>query len=181
MKYATIENNNITEFPVSEFDWRKISGTSMRRWADCPDEALLSVGVVRVREGSRPVTSDRTQTVRLAPNPALNGERWEQAWVITDKHPEQVEAYDGKLRKRIKDAAEKRIYSAFPLHAQMNLVAEMLELSEIPPAQRTGQQLEKINRARAARAAIAAIRQRSDELEAMDPIPEDPGDDRHWI
>lgn len=180
MKYGRIENGHITQFPASEREWRKGSGNSMRKWADCTDEALASIGVVRVYEGSRPAISDRTQTARLAPNPALNGARWEQAWVVTDKTAEQVEAYDNQLRERIKSAAEDRIYGAFPLHAQMNLVAEMLELSEIPPAQRTGQQLEKINQARAARAAIAAIRQRSDELEAMDPIPEDPDDDRHW-
>lgn len=181
MKYGRIENGNITDFSITEREWRKTSDISMRKWVDCTDEALASIGVVCVYEGSRPAISDRTQTARLAPNPALNGARWEQAWVVTDKTAEQVEAYDNQLRERIKSAAEDRIYGAFPLHAQMNLVAEMLELSEIPPAQRTGQQLEKINQARAARAAIAAIRQRSDELEAMDPIPEDPDDDRHWI
>ena len=180
MKFARIENGNVTEFPASEREWRKASNVSMRRWADCPDEVLASIGHVRVYEGSRPVTSDRAQTVRLAPNPAFNGVRWEQEWLVTDKTAEQVEAYDNRLRERIKSAAEDRIYEAFPLHAQMNLVAEMLELSEIPPAQRTGPQLKKINQARSARSAIAAIRQRSDELEAMDPIPEDPDDDRHW-
>ena len=56
-----------------------------------------------------------------------------------------------------------------------------VEISEIPPANRTGDMLKAINDARAVWAQIKALRARSDTLEAMTPVPADYADDKWWV
>ena len=109
MKYATTVNNTIAQFPITEREWRKTSGISIRKWADCTDAELKPWGIARVYEGSRPVTADRTHAVRLDTLPTLNGVRWEQQWIVTENTNVEVARYDERTRRRVKREANKRI------------------------------------------------------------------------
>jgi hypothetical protein len=181
MKYATIENNNITEFPVSELDWRKISGISMRKWVDCSDSTLLDIGVVRVQEDDKPTVAQRTQVAELNPKPTLVGGVWSQQWIVSDKSVEEVTAFDDRAVKSIKREANRRIITIAPEWKQSNMLARGLNLLRKGEANLTTAEALEVSGMDSVWTEIQRIRSVSDTLEAADPPPADFADDKYWI
>jgi hypothetical protein len=181
MKYGTTKNNSITQFPITEREWRKTSGISMRKWSDCTEADLKRQGIVRVYEGSRPETADRTHTARLDTIPTLNGERWEQQWIVTENTNVEVARYDDHVRRRIKHEAEDRIVQLVPEWKQRNALARSLELLRKGEANLTPTEQTEVAQVDALWLEIKRIRSVSDTLEAVDPPPEDYSDDKYWI
>ena len=181
MKYATIENNNITEFPVSEREWRKISGTSMRKWIDCSDSELLGIGVVRVQEVDKPTVAQRTQVAELNPEPTLMGGVWSQQWIVSDKSVEEVTAFDDRVVRGIKREASKRIITIAPEWKQSNMLARALTLLRKGEANLTTAEALEVSGMDEVWTEIQRIRSVSDTLEAVDPPPDGFADDRHWV
>ncbi len=84
----------------------------------------------------------------------------------------------------VKEEAGRRITAIMPEHKQRNALAEMLDsigkhgadLAQWPDAERIIAATHQ-----AAWDEIKRLRERSDALERMDPVPDDFTDDRHWI
>jgi hypothetical protein len=178
MKYGILGSfNKLSQFPVTEREWRKASGVSMRKWVDCTDAELRPHSIVRVYEGSRPETSDRTQTARLDANPTLNGTRWEQKWIVTANGAE----HDADIRSQIKREAGRRIETLVPGWKQRNILARSLELLRKGERNLTEGEMIEVRTIEKVWAEIQRIRTVSDTLEAMTPPPEDFADDRYWV
>lgn len=180
MKYATIHLNTIVQFPITERKWRETSGISMRRWSDCTDAELKQQGIVRVYEGSRPETDDRTHTAQLDPTPTLKGERWEQPWIVTALTANQIAAYDDGIRTSIKEEAGNRILLLAPEWKQRNATARGLELLRKGEANLTTEEQAEVAAMDALWAEVKRLRTVSDQLEAMDPPPQDFADGSYW-
>ena len=85
---------------------------------------------------------------------------------------EQIEA--------VKAEAMRRILALCPEWKQRNLTAQAAILAEKGRAGWTTDEFAAWNAGKAIWDQIAAIRSRSDAIEAMDPIPADFADDQHW-
>ena len=181
MKYATIENDVITEFPVSEREWRKQSGVSMRKWADCPDSDLLAIGKVAVYDAAVPIIDYRTQDMNLAQTPTLTGGVWYQEWTITDNTLAQIEIYDNKIRKRISEEAERRVEALIPRREQIQRLAKQTMLQDKGKPNWTAAEQAFRDDNFAKWAAVQAVLDKEAVLMATDPPPEDFADDRHWV
>lgn len=93
-------------------------------------------------------------------------------------------AFPIALVEDVKAEAARRIEAIMPDYKQRNVMAWGLETMMIYGADPTGwpSDLQAVNnQAQAAWAAIKAIRTRSDEIEAMDPIPADFREDAYWL
>lgn len=92
--------------------------------------------------------------------------------------PEQLRA---EQVEAVKAEAMRRILAICPEWKQRNLTAQAAILAEKGRASWTADELAAWNAGRAIWDQIAAIRSRSDAIEAMDPIPADFADDQHWM
>lgn len=87
---------------------------------------------------------------------------------------------DTQLIAAIKAEAHRRIVELVPEWKQRNLTAQASILAEKGRANWTGQELAAWEAGEAVWAQVEAIRAASDALEAMDPLPTDYTDDKHW-
>lgn len=79
--FAKIENNQVAEYPVTEFDIRaRFSNTSFTT----EFSSGLPEGYVRVQLGSRPADDD--SKVITEGQPVLVDGLWTQTWNVTDKY-----------------------------------------------------------------------------------------------
>ena len=87
------------------------------------------------------------------------------------------------LPARVKDEAGRRIEAVFPAWKQrnMNAAATALLMARVTVGSWTADEQEQADALTAAWALVSAIRTASDVLEAMDPIPLDYADDKHWV
>ena len=182
MKYGTIDSfNRLTQFPIGEREWQRTTGISMRKWSDCTDAELRPQGIIRVYEGSRPETVDRTHTARLDTIPTLNGERWEQQWIVTANTAEQITDYDNDIRADISEEAERRVEALIPRREQMQRLAKqtMLQDKGKPNWNASEQAFRDDNFAKWA--AVQAVLDKEVALLTLDPPPEDFANDSHWV
>lgn len=95
----------------------------------------------------------------------------EPSWVIEDipATPDMV-----------KQEAQRRILSTLPEWKQRNLTARAAELAMIGSSNWTVEQQAEWEAGQGLWNQIKSIRNMSDTLEAMEPIPPDYQDDRHW-
>lgn len=83
----------------------------------------------------------------------------------------------------VKNEARRRILARFPEWKQTNMVARSVELQDVwrKVGAWTAEEQAEADALAAAWAWIKAIRLRSDQLEALDPIPEDYAADERWV
>jgi len=118
-------------------------------------------------------------------SPAYAGWQNEDGYVLVPyAAPEEPVPTPEQLRaeriEAVKVEAMRRILAICPEWKQRNLTAQAAILAEKGRANWTTDELAAWDAGRAIWDQIAAIRQRSDALEAMDPIPADFADDHHW-
>lgn len=82
--------------------------------------------------------------------------------------------------ENVKAEAYRRIVAICPEWKQRNLTAQATILAEKGRANWTAEELAAWDAGEAIWQSIAAIRAASDVIEAMDPIPQDYMDDKHW-
>jgi hypothetical protein len=181
MKYATIVDNEITKFPVSEREWLEATGVSTRKWTDCSDSELLAFGVVKVSQPNKPIVSQRTQIAELSLTPTLVGATWSQQWVVSDKSVEEITDFDARVIKSIKREASKRIIAIAPEWKQSNMLARSIELLRKGETNLTADEIREVTEIDTLWDEVKRIRSVSDTLEAMEPPPEDYADDKYWI
>ncbi|MEP3049412.1 MAG: hypothetical protein ABJL55_16310 [Roseibium sp.] len=80
----------------------------------------------------------------------------------------------------VKSEAERRILLICPVWKQRNLTARAAELAIKGVANWTADEQSEVNAGQLLWDQIKAIREASDALEAMDPIPQDFDDDSYW-
>ena len=81
---------------------------------------------------------------------------------------------------QVKSEAERRILLISPLYRQLNDIRRAAEISSKAKSKRTNSEAEEFTEIQRINAQIDHIRTRSNEIEAMDPIPVDFTDDQHW-
>lgn len=81
----------------------------------------------------------------------------------------------------VKNEAYRRIVAIVPEWKQRNLTAQAAQLAEKGRANWTAEELAAWNAGQVIWDQVAAIRAKSDALEAMSPIPVDYKDDRWWV
>jgi hypothetical protein len=83
------------------------------------------------------------------------------------------------LQSLVKAEAARRIFQIYPLWKQYNLAVDKFTLMDTP--NRTPEEESKMQEVTDSINWIKSIRLRSNELEAMDPIPKDYTNDSYWV
>lgn len=104
-----------------------------------------------------------------------NGEK-----VFIDYTDEEFAVLNPATLEEVKIEAHRRIVAIVPEWKQRNLLAQAALLTDKGRENWTAEETADWDAALVIWAQVAAIRARSDEIEAMDPIPHDMIDDRHW-
>jgi len=185
MRYVLAINNQLVEWPYSERKWREENpNISMRKWADCSDGALASVNVYRVEEAPRPEIDERTQHADRQAAPALVDGVWVSGWIISAKPQADIDTFDAEIREHIKIEAGKRIVRMAPEWKQRNAMARGLEFARKMIRNGPNALTPEEDAEEAAMDTlwmeVKRLRAVSDQLEAMDPPPQDFDNDRHW-
>jgi hypothetical protein len=102
-------------------------------------------------------------------------------WYVEQKTAAEVAAFDANIRERIKKEASHRITRLAPEWKQRNATARGLELLRKGEANLTTEEQAEVAAMDALWAGVKRLRTVSDQLEAMDPPPQDFNDDRHWV
>lgn len=85
--FARVKNNQITEYPLTEWDIREridVFGVTANF------DVLVPPEYVRLQEGSRPAVGNEEKLVESQPV-MLEG-RWTRNWVVVPKSPEEIES-----------------------------------------------------------------------------------------
>lgn len=135
-----------------------------------PDERLAEYDVYSVTVLDRPITETWQQANRND-LPTLVDGVWTLGWTVTDI-PATVEM--------VKAEAYSRIIALCPEWKQRNLTAQAAQLAKKSEANWTPEEQAAWDAGEALWNQIAAIRAKSDLLEAMDPIPVDYTLDKYW-
>lgn len=137
-----------------------------------PDSILADYGVYTVVIDDRPVTETWQRAVRdTVPVQDANG-NWTLGWTVEDI-PATVEM--------VKAEAQRRILNILPEWKQRNLTARAAELAIKGQANWTAEETAEHAAGQVIWDQIKLIRTKSDELEAMTPIPSDFKSDSYWI
>jgi hypothetical protein len=84
--FARIKDNQITEYPLTEWDIRE----RINFFGSAPKfDVLLPAGYIRVQEGSRPTPSKNEKLVEA--QPVIVEGKWTRNWIIVPKSPEEIE------------------------------------------------------------------------------------------
>jgi hypothetical protein len=138
--------------------------------AEPSDATLVEYGVYPISTEVQPSYDPRYQ--RLAQGPMSEaGGVVTRGWVVEDV-PGTVE--------RVKEEAYRRIIAICPEWKQRNLTAQAAQLAKKGEANWTPEEAAAWAAGEAIWNQIAAIRAKSDLLEAMDPIPVDYALDTYW-
>jgi hypothetical protein len=119
----------------------------------------------------RPVDELGKRVIRNTSASLVNGV-WTVGWTIEDVPV---------TSQQVKDEAYRRIIAIVPEWKQRNLTAQASQLAEKGRANWTAEELAAWNAGQVIWDQVAAIRAKSDALEAMSPIPVDYKDDRWWV
>lgn len=155
--------------PETEADFRAAHpNTSFPR--NLTDEVLASYGRARVVEEEMPAIGP-FDVAEQNDRPSLVDGVWRRGWTVTRK-PVPTSA--------VKAEAERRILAIVPEWKQRNLIAQATQLLHKGRATWTPQEQAAWEAGDAIWRQVAVIRAASDRIEAMDPIPRDFHEDKHW-
>ena len=135
-----------------------------------PDERLAEYDVYPVTVLDRPITETWQRATRND-LPTLVDGVWTLGWTVTDI-PATVEM--------VKAEAGRRITAIAPEYVQRNMLARSSELLRIGEANWTADQANEVVMLESIWATIRNIRAKSNEIEAMNPIPVDYTLDTYW-
>lgn len=137
-----------------------------------PDNILADYGVYPVIVDERPATETWQRAVRDdLPVQDANG-NWTLGWTVED-----ISA----TAEMVKAEAQRRILHILPEWKQRNLTARAAELAIKGQSNWTTEETAEHTAGQAVWDQIKAIRTKSDEIEAMTPIPSDFKLDSYWI
>jgi len=103
--------------------------------------------------------------------PTLEDGEWRSTWALIDLVPSP---------SQIKAEANRRILEIIPEWKQRNLIAQATQLLNKGRDNWTGAETAAWQAGDVIWAQVSAIRTASNEIEALDPIPSDFYDDKHW-
>lgn len=143
-----------------------------------PDEVLATFNVYRYTTKDIPVYDDRVTFLKEVYVNELGS--WYLDWELVSYTEADIIMYDNNMVQKVKIEAQRRILALVPDWKQRNIAARMAELSVIGQPNWTVSQASEYQTYVNVWASIDNIRQLSDTLEAMSPIPKDYTDDRYW-
>jgi hypothetical protein len=154
MRYARVENNQIVEY--RDFADGEIPAHKAQLW--------------RVVEDIIPSYNPFYQVI-FGPEVVIEEYKVRYVYTIEDKDPVE-------LKYLVKAEAQNRILSKYPLWKQNNLLISKVEL--VAKASLTQEEQAALDDINSQLQEIKEIRDFSDVLEAMTPIPEDYRDNKYW-
>jgi hypothetical protein len=155
MKYARVEDNKIIEY--RDFAEGEIPAHKLYLW--------------KIVEDIVPSYNPFYQVI-FGPEVVIEIDKVRYVYTIEDKDPVE-------LKYLVKAEAENRILSKYPLWKQSNMLALKVDLmSKTTLTEQEQITLDDIN---SQLQEIQAIRNCSDVIEAMTPIPENYRDNQHWL
>lgn len=155
---------------------KKELGVTARK-TPTPD-IMASLGLVDLFEADPPEITG-TQVLERAPIALIDGQVV-RGWTVRDMTPDELAAAKAQKTALIKSEAARRIVAVVPEWKQRNLIAQATQL--LAKGRSNWSDAEKAAWAAgdAVWRRVAAIRARSDEIEAMDPLPADVTNDDLW-
>jgi hypothetical protein len=167
MRYIKLVSGEPVAYSLIEF--RRDANVSMR---GDPDPAFLAqYGVYPVAVAEQP-TLAAGEIASLKELPELVGGVWVRGWNIST-----VTA----TAEMVKAEAYRRIVAILPEWKQRNLTAQATILAEKGRANWTPEELAAWDAGSALWSQVAAIREASDVIEGLDPIPSDYAADQRWV
>lgn len=122
-----------------------------------------------------------TQKATKADKPTENSDgSWSFKWVVTDKTVEELTQDHESTILQIKSEANRRITALCPEWKQRNLLAQATQLVNKGELNWTQEERAAWSAGEALWVQISRIRDASNTLEAMNPIPENFTDDIYW-
>jgi len=155
MKYARVEDNKIIEY--KEFAEGEIPAHKAHLW--------------RIVEDIVPSYTPFYQVI-FGPEMVIEENKVRYVYTIEDKDPTE-------LKYLVKAEAENRILSKYPLWKQNNMLALKIDLMSNPTL--TEQEQIVLDSINSELQEIQAIRNCSNAIEIMTPIPENYKDNQYWI
>lgn len=179
MKYIKVINEQNRIYPYSDRQFRR-DNANVSFPSTISDEIKASYQVYPVIEDPSPAYDEATQTaVKLTPS--LVDNQWTVKWEIVDKTEEERLQYRENQIRKVKAEANRRIVDIAPEWRQRNMTARGVELLSIGRDAWTPEQYDEHLKLEAIWEEVKKIRAKSDDIEEMDPIPEDFKDDKYWI
>lgn len=179
MKYIKVINELNHIFPYSDRQFRR-DNANVSFPSTISDEIKASYQVYPVIEEPSPVYNEATQRI-VRQQPQIVNNQWFIKWSIVDKTEEEKIQYREDQIRKVKAEAKRRIISIVPEWKQRNMIAHRLELLLIGKDAWTQEQRDENLALELIWETVKMIRVKSDALEAINPIPEDFADDRHWV
>jgi hypothetical protein len=179
MKYIKVINDLNHIYPYSDSQFRR-DNANVSFPSIVSDETKASYQVYPVIEEPSPTYNEATQRI-VRQQPQLINNQWTVKWVIVDKTEEEQIQYREDQIRNVKAEANRRIIAIAPEWRQRNMIARSVELLSIGKDAWTQEQRDENLALELVWETVKMIRAKSDQLEAMNPIPEDFKDDKYWI
>ena len=182
MKYIKILDDQSRIYPYSDrklrFDNFLVSFPN-----SLTDEIRARYNMFPVVEEAIPQYDERTQNIQLQAPELLNGV-WTAQYLVIDKTQAEIDQYDqvhyAEMVNLVKIEAHRRIVQVVPEWKQLNLLARSTELVKIGEQNWTAAEREEVVLIESIWDKVKQLRAKSDELEAISPIPDDYQDDKYW-
>lgn len=178
MKYIKVLDNQNRIYPYSDSQFRR-DNANVSFPSTISDEIKASYQVYPVIEMPIPAYNEYTQNVSRQ-QPQLVNNQWVVEWVVVDKTEEEYNLYKQNQISKIKKESRRRIFEIAPEWKQLNLLARSTELIKIGEQNWTAAEQDEVILIETTWNKIKHIRSKSDQLELMNPIPEDFTNDEYW-
>lgn len=179
MKYIKILDEQNRIYPYSDRQFRRDNfNTSFP--STISDETKALYGVYPVIDEPLPVYNESTQNI-IRESPSLVDNQWTVKWVVVDKTEEEKIQYRENQIRKVKAEANRRILAIAPEWQQRNMIARSVELLSIVKDNWSNEEKEEVANIEKVWQLIKQIRLKSNEIETMNPIPEDYKDDKYWL
>ena len=178
MKYIKVLDSQNRIYPYSDSQFRR-DNANISFPSTISDEIKASHQVYPVFEMPIPAYDETTQNV-VRQTPQLVSTQWIVEWVVVNKTEEEKIQYRENQINKIKEEAHRRIVQVVPEWKQLNLLARSTELVKIGEQNWTEAEREEVVLIESIWDKVKQLRAKSDELEAISPIPDDYQDDKYW-
>lgn len=143
------------------------------------DDTLSRFNVYTYVVADRPSYDKATQRIEHSSFDNSSGS-WVLTWVTVAKTPAELEEYTATMVSKVKAEARRRILTILPEWKQRNLTARAAELSIKGVTNWTSEEQLEYDNGQELWNEIKVLREKSNILEALSPIPENYSDDSYW-
>ena len=145
------------------------------------EEMLNSYGTYSYTIDDKPSYNIRTQKIERGDFYQDADSLWRQGWNVANKTDAEIADYDAMMVTNVKKEAQRRIIAIIPEWKQRNLTARAAELAIKGVTNWTAEETAEHEAGQAVWDQVNTVREKSNLLETMTPIPTDYVDDKYWF